>query len=92
MPKMKPHHYRKTNYCNDCPFLTSNGENIHLDAGRLDKIKADLLSGENFVCHKTIFGDDKDRRMCYGAYKFLRDKDKPNQIMQLADRIGVEDD
>lgn len=30
----------------------------------------------------------QDLKMCYGAYIFLKKHNKPNQIMQVAKRLG----
>lgn len=38
--------------------------------------------------HKTA---PQDPKMCYGAYKYLKDNNKPNQVMQIAQRLGVEE-
>lgn len=94
---MKPSDYRCTDYCNNCPFI-DNGSAMHLVPGRVDSIKADLLEDGHFVCHKTVYDLDEsmqdtepqERKMCYGAYKFLKDKDKPNEIMRLAYTFGVD--
>ena len=89
---MKTNIYRCLEPCNNCPLL-DDGKAMYLVEGRVDDIKADLDKGENFVCHKTIYDEgmeDKDRRMCYGAWKYLNDKGKKNNIMQVAERLGVE--
>ena len=91
---MKPEIYRCLKLCKSCPFI-DNGKTMHLRKGRMDSIKKSLLNGENFVCHETIYNKNtgpKDKRMCYGAYKFLKDKNKPNQIMQIAERLGVKNE
>lgn len=84
--------YRITKMCEDCPFRTKDGSNMRLNEGMLDSIKKDLLDGETFTCHKTIYQDtDKiGMKMCAGAYEFLKRKNKPNQIMQIAERLGYE--
>ena len=82
--------------CNNCPFL-DNGKAIHLAEGRVDSIKQDLLKGGNFVCHKTAHGLDTEMnptdepqtpKMCAGAYLYLKKIGKPNEIMQVAERLG----
>lgn len=95
---MKPEDYRCLKYCGNCPFK-DNGKAIHLRDGRVDNIKEELDKGENFTCHKTVYNLDENMepleeevepRMCFGAYKYLKDKNKPNTIMQLAERFGIE--
>ena len=90
--------YRCTQYCNNCPFK-DNGKKIHLNNGRVDDIKEMLLKGGgSFNCHKTVYNldenmnatEEQDLKMCYGAYKFLKDKNKPNQVMQIAVRLGYD--
>lgn len=63
-----------------------------MSEGRLEGIKEALLRGENFVCHKTVYSEDPTQKplMCAGAYEFLLDRRQPNQIMQVAERLGVE--
>lgn len=77
--------------CNNCPFR-GDEHAIALEEGRLDSIKESLLNGESFTCHKTIYegGNNDVPKMCAGAYEFLKKENRPNQIMQIADRLGVE--
>jgi len=94
--------YRVLKPCSNCPF-TDNGEAMHLRDGRVDEIKAMLLEdkGNSFNCHKTVYNLEKDMspydggkhplKMCAGAYNFLKKEDKPNDIMQIAERLGIED-
>ena len=90
--------YRVTKPCNNCPFL-DNGKAIKLTDGRLDEIKKDLLKGGSFNCHKTVYNLDEDMneteeqplKMCAGAYRFLKEKDKPNQQMQIAQRLNIKE-
>ena len=89
---MKTNIYRCLEPCDNCPLM-DDGKKIRLSPERVKEIKQDLERGENFVCHKTIYDEgmeDSDRRMCYGAYRYLKRLNKPNQIMQLAERLGVE--
>lgn len=91
MEKLHSNMYRITKMCSNCPFRNDEHA-IHLSEGRLDGIKKALLRRENFVCHKTVYSDDKNQKrlMCAGAYEFLISEEKPNQIMQIAERLGVE--
>jgi hypothetical protein len=91
MEKLHSNMYRITKMCSNCPFRNDEHA-IHLSEGRLDSIKEALLRGENFVCHKTVYSKDSKQKplMCAGAYEFLIKNKQPNQIMQIAERIGVE--
>lgn len=92
---MKTNIYRCIEPCSNCPFL-DNEDAIILSEGRLDEIKAGLDAGGSFNCHKTVY-DEPIRltiglRMCHGAYEYLKAKGKPNQVMQVALRMGVENE
>jgi len=94
---VKTNEWRCVEFCPNCPFK-DNGRAVGLVDGRVDDIKVMLLKGENFVCHKTAYNLDnemkptahQDRKMCYGAYLYLLEKNKPNQLMQVAKRLGCE--
>ena len=88
--------YRCLDYCNNCPFK-DEGEAMHLRKGRVDDIREGLDEGGSFNCHKTAYSLDDNMeplaenialKMCYGAYLYL--KDNPNQVMQVAKRLGYE--
>ena len=97
--KLKPDIYRCTNYCKNCPFK-DNGKAVHLEEGRVDQIKATLLKSDNesFNCHKTVYNLDdgmnptppQKLKMCYGAYLYLKEQNKPNLQMKLASHLGME--
>lgn len=90
--------YRCEKYCSTCPFL-DNGKAMCLEEGRVDSIKKMLLKGDSFNCHKTVHNLDENLnpteeqtvKMCYGAYKFLKDNGIQNQVMQVAERLLGED-
>jgi len=94
---VKSNIYRVLEQCPNCPF-NDNGKAIHLEEGGVDKIKEMLLEGGSFNCHKTVYDLDTNMgltesqspKMCAGAYAFLKREGKPNQIMQVAERLGVE--
>jgi len=84
--------YRIIHECGNCPFV-DDGKSIHLEEGRVDAIKAKLLTSdtESFNCHKTVYAEgDRPLKMCAGAYKFLKKKNKPNLQMKLAKSMGIE--
>jgi len=90
--------YRVTKPCNNCPFL-DNGKAIMLADGRVDSIKEELLQGGSFNCHKTVYNlddnmnetEEQELKMCAGAYQFLKKENKPNQQMQIAQRLGIKE-
>lgn len=95
---VKTNIYRVLKPCSNCPF-SDNGKKIDLVKGRVDSIKQDLLDGGHFTCHKTVYDLDinmneanagQTPKMCAGAYNFLKERDKPNEAMRLALKLGVE--
>lgn len=95
--------YRVTKMCSNCPFR-DNGKAIHLEEGRVDQIKAYLLSDDqgSFSCHKTAHnldtemngykGEPQKPKMCAGAYEYLKKEGRPNLMMRLAVSMGIEND
>lgn len=83
---IKTNIYRCLEPCKNCPLL-DDGKAMHLSEGHVDTIKADLDKGGNFVCHHLLYDHD-DRKMCYGAWKYLNDKGEKNDIMQIAERVS----
>ena len=85
--------------CPNCPFR-ENGAAIHLQSGRLEQIKNDLLADDSatFICHKTVYNLDLDmrptgeqpRKMCAGAYEYLLQIGRPNLSMRIAYAMGVD--
>lgn len=95
--------YRCLSYCPNCPFK-DDGKAIKLVKGRVDEIKEMLLESHvnSFNCHKTVYNLDvnmepvtthkQQLKMCYGAYKYLKDNGKQNLQMELYERFyGKED-
>ncbi len=86
--------YRCTKPCDDCPFVDRH--KLHISENRINEIKAQLDSGLSFNCHKTVypevFGKEHDvgLKMCWGAWKYVKDTNNPNQQMQVAERLGIE--
>lgn len=94
-----PEIYRRLKCCGNCPFL-DNGKAINLRDGRVDEIKENLIKDETFSCHKTVYNlgenmetleEEISLKMCYGAYQYLKSINKPNQIMQVALRMGIKE-
>jgi hypothetical protein len=98
---VKTNIYRCTEYCPNCPFL-DDGEKIGLRSGRVYAIKKMLLESDSnsFTCHKTAYSLNNNMeqskkqkpKMCYGAYRYLESKSKPNIAMRLARSLGVDTD
>lgn len=88
--------YTATKPCADCPFLESNAESYGLE--RLSQ----FASGD-FPCHKTatlVEDDDsgvaefhatKNSVACAGALIFCEKRNAPNQMMRIAERLGMYD-
>jgi hypothetical protein len=79
--------------CRDCPFRKGVGERFKLSRGRLREIR----EAPAFQCHKTVeydaFDDDEKRQgdrpqQCAGLMTVLHRIGEPNQIMQIAMRLG----
>lgn len=80
--------------CKDCPFVKGSSTNVSLAEGRIEGIVQDLRAGMSFTCHKTIQAyTDKPvvEQHCAGAMIFLERENHPNQIMRVAERIGLYD-
>lgn len=79
--------------CTNCPFKKGVGEMFLLSESTLDGI----LSGPSFQCHKTIdYNTDSLERgdkpqQCAGVMAILAKEGRPNQIMQVARRLGALD-
>lgn len=76
--------------CQDCPFRPGSSTNETLAEGRLDEIVSDIRGGSAFICHKTL-DHVKNNEHCAGALVFLEREDRPNQLMRVAERLGVYD-
>lgn len=77
--------------CVNCPFRKGQGEKFSLTVERLNEIK-DAVA---FQCHKTVNYDSESRagragdhpQQCAGLMAILMREGKPNQIMQVAQRL-----
>lgn len=78
--------------CVNCPFKVGQGEKFQLRRVR------DIVSGTAFQCHKTVDYTDDDAGQsgerplqCAGLMALLHREGKPNQMMQLAERmLGID--
>lgn len=86
--------------CKNCPFRKGHGERFQLGRARLEEIKR----ASAFTCHKTIDygaseedGDGNSEtvykncgpQQCAGLMAVLKREKRDNQIMQVAQRFGV---
>lgn len=77
--------------CKDCPFIKGSATNTTLAEGRLDEIVEDISYGAHFICHKTLELPSNDQQHCAGALIYLERDDNPNQMMRIAERLGMYD-
>lgn len=77
--------------CKDCPFLKGSSTNITLDEERLDGIVSDIRNDMSFTCHKTLELPSREQQHCAGTLVFLERENNPNQMMRIAERIGIYD-
>lgn len=81
--------------CSNCPWRKGQGSLFALTKERI----AGILGGTAFQCHKTVdYGGDDcapspgDRpQQCAGLMAVLHRSGQPNQIMQVASRLGAID-
>ncbi len=87
--------YTLTTPCKDCPFL------IEFKKGYTTKQLERYASGE-FACHKTCELSEEDdsggsfqpkptSAHCAGALIYLEKRERPHQMMRIAERLGLYD-
>jgi hypothetical protein len=87
-----------TRPCAKCPFRDGQGELFQLQRERLEEI----FEAPAFQCHNTVdysTSDDNDGegkagdrpQQCAGLMAVLNREGRPNQIMQVASRLGALD-
>jgi hypothetical protein len=86
-------HFDLKKPCKDCPFLPGSCTNTTLKPGRIDSIiKAVHEEDLTFACHKTTDRPDQvDWQHCAGALIHLEKSGDSNQMVQLAERLGLYD-
>ncbi len=89
-------HFGLKRPCANCPFRTDIRP--FLTPARAAEICNAMLADESFWCHKTIDYDGesdgattKKTQHCAGALILLERLDRPNQLMRIAERLGVYD-
>jgi len=95
--------YKKREPCENCPFRTDVTPYLRRD--RAEEISDALREGGEFSCHKTVDydgdGEDdegnitgretKQEQFCAGALIMLEKSSGPNQMMRVAQRLGMYD-
>lgn len=86
--------YKLTSPCKDCPFRSD--VKPYLTLARAAEIASAVASGATFSCHKHNEFDDEDEvvkenQHCAGAMIMLEKMEQPNQMMRIAERLGMYD-
>ncbi len=85
-----------TKPCDNCPFRTDIKP--YLSGVRAEEIASSLLKGQTFPCHKAAEYDDatgkyivgmEKEQHCAGAMIVLEHMNAPNQMMRIAERLGL---
>lgn len=79
--------------CGNCPFRSD----IPFHLPRAGSIIKGITEGDKtFACHKTTIDtgdgeltDGRDSQHCAGALIFLEQQNRPNQMMRIAERLGM---
>lgn len=80
--------YTMTEPCDNCPFRSDKP--FPLMTGRAGEI----INGGEFPCHKTTieFGaTGENEQSCAGLMILLEKENRPNQMMRIAERLGMYD-
>jgi len=85
--------YGLTTPCDQCPFLETARHGFTL------RRLYELIGDGSFHCHKTGTTDEdsgdfiptESSHHCAGALIFLEKRDKPHQMMRIAERLGMYD-
>ena len=87
-------HFQLITPCKNCPFRTDI--KAYLKPQRVEEICDSLIyKQQSFPCHKTTKDDDgntcetPNSQHCAGALIFLEKQDRPNQMMRIAERLGL---
>ena len=83
--------------CAECPFRCDIRP--YLTAERAREIISAIVPGQQtFACHKTVDYEqdsdgvvDNDSQHCAGALILLEKIERPNQMMRIAERLGLYD-
>lgn len=83
--------------CANCPFRTDI--EFYLGESRAKEIADGITKkGQTFTCHKTLDYDGEGNTVvgsksqhCAGALIMLEKTERPNQMMRIAERLGLYD-
>lgn len=88
--------------CAECPFRKSQSY-LHGERAR-EIAEAVAVENRTFTCHKHLHGDREEDaegedhyqpgvtdQMCAGAMAFVKKLGAPNQMLQIAERLGLRD-
>ena len=84
--------------CENCPFRTDIPGYLRPERAR--EIAESIACGAEFPCHKTTVPDPDDdslnvgaehSQMCAGAMILMEHEQAPNQMLRVAERIGLYD-
>lgn len=85
-----------TSPCGNCPFRYDRPG--YLSADRVAEITDALFGGSTFSCHKLNDTDEDgevyegpEAQHCAGALIFLEANETSNQLMRVAERLGLYD-
>jgi hypothetical protein len=91
--------FNLTRPCAECPFRTD--VRPYLNRVRVRELEQSIVGAQqSFPCHKTtVASDDDDCEMtttsesehCAGAMILLEGLNQPNQMMRIAERLGMYD-
>lgn len=85
--------YTLTKPCKDCPFRSDIKG--YLTKARVREIIYGITSEQKtFSCHKTNdeeCNETENSQHCAGALIFLERRNQPNQMMRIAERLGLYD-
>ena len=88
--------YERTAPCKNCPFR-SDVKPFFTYARAVEITDSITHQQMTFPCHKTIDYDDddghetKEAQHCAGALILLEKIEQPNQMMRIAERLGMYD-
>lgn len=89
--------FNMTKPCSNCPFRTD--VEPYLRPSRVEEIVEGITDGDqSFACHKTLkrdphgeYAQHDAEEHCGGALILLEKIERPNQLMRIAERLGLYD-
>ena len=86
-------HFTLKDPCANCPFRTDKPHQQRwLGRARAEDICSSLIDKQQtFQCHKTLDLTEDKHQHCAGAMIMLEHMNSPNQMMRIAERVGMYD-